>query len=62
MKGGKDNKINEVFLEAEIETTGTQEDLDNLHKKVVMACPVYQMVSGSGVKINNNWKNIQVSP
>ena len=30
------------MIEAEIETTGTQEELDALHKKVEMACPLFK--------------------
>lgn len=60
-KGGKDNKLEEVIIEAEFQTTGTQEELDLLHKKVEMACPVYQMITNSGVRVTNTWKNIQTA-
>ena len=60
MKGGKDNKITEIFVEAEVETTGTQAQLEELHKKIELSCPVYQIISGSGVKITSNWKNIEI--
>lgn len=59
LKGGETNKLNEVTIDAEIETDGTQEQLDALHKKVENSCPVYQMIKGSGVKVTNNWKNIK---
>lgn len=59
MKGGSDNKLNEITIDAEVETSGTQEELDAIYKKVANSCPVYQMIKGSGVKITNNWKNIK---
>ncbi len=59
MKGGRDSKLNDITIEAEVETNVDQQKLDELHLKVVNSCPVYQMISGSGVKIINNWKNIQ---
>lgn len=59
MKGGSDNHLSEVHIDVDVESDGTQEDLDKIHKKVENSCPVYQMLKTSGVKINNNWKNTQ---
>jgi len=59
MKGGNESKLNDVTIDAEIETSGTQDQLDAIYKKVSNSCPVYQMLKGSGVKITNNWKNIK---
>ena len=61
VEGGKDNKINEIIIEAEIQSNGTQEQLDEVEKRVENCCPVYQMITGSGVKITNNWTNIQTA-
>lgn len=59
LKGGKENKLSEINIEAEFETSGTQAELDAIHKKVENSCPVFQMLTNSGVKINNKWTNIQ---
>ena len=42
VEGGKENHIENVKLWAEIQTNGTQEDLEELEKKVQNSCPVYQ--------------------
>jgi uncharacterized OsmC-like protein len=55
--GGKDNKINDVFLEAEVETNITDEQLEKLKEQTELFCPVYQIISGSGVKVHSTWKN-----
>lgn len=59
LKGGSDNRLSEISIEAEFETSGSQEDLDAVHKKVENSCPVFQMLSASGVKISNKWTNIK---
>ena len=59
IKGGHDNQIDDVFIEAEVTSNGTQEQLDELEKKVLNSCPVYQMLTAAGVKIHNTWTNIQ---
>jgi uncharacterized OsmC-like protein len=61
LKGGKNNKLDDIFVEAEVTTTGTQADLDALHEKVKNMCPIFQMMSASGITIHNTWKNIQVA-
>lgn len=53
--GGKENRINDIFLEAEIETTLTQAELEDVRKQVENFCPIYQMVVASGIKINSKW-------
>lgn len=59
LKGGSDNKLGDISIEAEFETNGSQEDLDEIHKKVENSCPVFQMLSTAGVKIKNKWTNIK---
>ena len=54
--GGPDNLIGEVFLDGEIETNLFQKDLDDMKETVEKLCPVYQMVTGCGIKVNSNWK------
>ena len=54
--GGPDNLINDITLEGEIETNLYQKDFDEMKEAVEKLCPVYQMVTGCGIKINSNWK------
>lgn len=59
-RGGPENRINGITIEAEVETTGTQEQLEELEKHVINCCPVYQMLKKAGVEVTNKWTNIQV--
>ena len=61
LKGGPENKMDDIFIEAEVHTNGTQADLDAIHEKVTNSCPVYQTFKAAGVNIHNTWKNIQTS-
>jgi uncharacterized OsmC-like protein len=61
LKGGPENKMDDIFIEAEVHTNGTQADLDAVHEKVTNSCPVYQTFKAAGVNIHNTWKNIQTS-
>ena len=56
MKGGKDNIINAINIEAEVETSGSQADIDKIHEKAQKSCPVYNMLNNAGVKVTNSWK------
>lgn len=59
-KGGPDSRINEVFIEGTVESTGTQEEFGELFKKVKNSCPIYQMIKAAGVEIHSTMKNIKV--
>ena len=43
-----------------METNGKDEDLEEMRKKVEQHCPVYGMLTSSGVKIRSQWTNIYV--
>lgn len=58
MAGGKENKIDDIVLEAEFETNGTQADLDALKEKVHKHCPVYNLITSAGVNIKSTWRNV----
>ena len=58
LKGGETNKLTHIYIDADVETNGTQEQLNEFKLKTLHHCPVYQMISGSGVKIEDNWKNL----
>lgn len=51
MKGGPQDKIEDVYIEAEVESNGTQKDLDMWLEKALYSCPVVQMFKLAGVKI-----------
>ena len=54
--GGKNNKISDVYLDAEIETNLDQAEFDKVKAITENLCPIFQMVMSSGVKVNSNWK------
>jgi uncharacterized OsmC-like protein len=54
--GGKGNQINDIHLEVEIETNISYPELEVIKQKAQDLCPVYQMITGSGVKVHSNWK------
>lgn len=56
--GGKENKIDDIVLEAEFDTNGTQAELDELQKKVHQSCPMYNIITSAGIKVNSTWKNV----
>lgn len=58
-KGGKGNHFDEVNMEAEFDTNGTQEQLDDLLKKIQTHCPLYCLLTDAGVKINSKWVNVK---
>lgn len=53
--GGPENRINDIYLEADIETTLAPEKLEETRKTVENLCPIYQMVVASGIKIHSKW-------
>jgi uncharacterized OsmC-like protein len=59
--GGKDNKINDIVMEAELETNISAQELEKLKEQVQKFCPVYQMITGSGVKVSSTWKHKQLA-
>lgn len=59
MKGGPEDKIEDISIEAEIDTNVSQEELDQWVKKALHSCPVYQMLTLAGVKIDSKWKKVQ---
>lgn len=54
--GGKGNQIGDIHMEVEIETNISYSELEVMKQKVQDLCPVYQMITGSGVKVHSNWK------
>lgn len=61
LQGGPGNKLDEIFIEVEVKSKNSQEELDNLHKKTTNSCPVYQMLSAGGVKITQKWTRVPSS-
>jgi uncharacterized OsmC-like protein len=59
--GGKDNKISDVYLDAEIEANLTESELEKIKEETENFCPIYQVVTGSGVKVNSTWKLKKIS-
>lgn len=55
LKGGPSNKIDEIFIDLEIESSNSQEEVDRIHQKTILCCPVYQMLTAAGIKITQNW-------
>jgi uncharacterized OsmC-like protein len=53
--GGPENRINDIYLEADIETDLTPEQLVEVKTNVENWCPIYQMVIASGIKIHSKW-------
>jgi uncharacterized OsmC-like protein len=49
--------MDDIVLEAEFETNGTQADLDALKEKVHKSCPMYNLITSAGVNIKSTWKN-----
>jgi hypothetical protein len=62
MKGGPQDKIEDVYIEAEVESNGTQKDLDMWLEKALYSCPVVQMFKLAGVKIQSKWTNVKTLP
>lgn len=54
--GGKDNKINDVTLDAEVEANVSETDFERLKQLTENLCPIYQTVIAGGVKVTCNWK------
>jgi uncharacterized OsmC-like protein len=59
---GRTNKLSNITLEAEIETNTSDEQLQMLKEKTERICPVYRVISGSGVRINTIWRNKEFIP
>ena len=62
MKGGPEDVIEPVYIEAEVESTGTQKDLDEHFAKAINCCPVYQILKHAGVKVESKWTNVKTLP
>jgi len=56
-KGGKGNQMEDIILEADFDTNGTQEQLDALQAKVHHHCPMYCTLTAAGIKIHSTWRN-----
>lgn len=58
MKGGPQDKIENVTINAEVDTNVSQEELDKWLEKAENCCPVYQMFTLAGVKISSKWTKV----
>ena len=58
-KEGAEDKIDYVNIEAKVETSGSQEDLDKWVEKGLNSCPVHQIMNAAGIKVDSKWKNIK---
>jgi uncharacterized OsmC-like protein len=54
--GGKNNKISDIYLDAEIEANLDLAEFEKVKTMTENLCPVYQVVTGSGIKVTSNWK------
>lgn len=54
--GGKNNKISDIFLDVELEANLTEAEFEKVKEMVENLCPIYQVITGGGVKVNSNWK------
>lgn len=59
---GRTNKLSDITLEAEIESNTSDEQLQKLKEKTERICPVYKVISGSGIRINTIWRNKKFTP
>lgn len=60
MKGGPESKIEDVFIEIEVDTNVSQEELDQWVTKALNSCPVFQMLTLAGVTIDSKWKKVDL--
>ena len=54
--GGKNNKISDIYLDVEVEANVDQPEFEKIQTMTENLCPVYQVVTGSGIKVTSNWK------
>lgn len=54
--GGPTNKISDINLEVEVEANLSEEAFNEIKEMTEKLCPIYQVITGSGVKVNANWK------
>lgn len=54
--GGPSNKISDIDLEVEVETNLTDQEFSELKEMSEKLCPIYQVITGSGVKVNSVWR------
>ena len=52
---GEKSGITEVKGTIKIKSSSSEDEIQNLHKKVCQCCPVYSMLKRAGVDIDLKW-------